>query len=208
MADAINDAGQVVGAGDFSSTGGSQFSAVLWQNGVATNLGTLNDDCYSEAIVINSRGQVVGHSFACDTFVDRAFLWENGTMIDLNTKIPSDFPLRLTNAIAINEQGEIGGFGAPVGCDDAETCGRAFLLIPTGWDDIESTSPVTQSNSDSFQLPAAIAKRSLINTRNESRVRSGWLVGLSDSEPETQNLSTEYPRNNKKPAKFKFEGTS
>ena len=171
-ANAINDAGQIVGAADFSSTGGSQFSAVLWQNGVAINLGTLNGDCYSEAFAINSRGQVVGHSIACDTFVDRAFLWENGTLIDLSTRIPSDFPLRLASAVAINEQGEIGGFGAPVGCDDAETCGRAFLLIPTGWDDIESTSPVTQSNSDSFQLPAAIAKRSLINTRNESRVRS------------------------------------
>jgi probable HAF family extracellular repeat protein len=171
-ANAINDAGQIVGAADFSSTGGSQFSAVLWQNGVAINLGTLNGDCYSEAFVINSRGQVVGHSIACDTFVDRAFLWENGTMIDLNTRIPSNFPLRLTSAIAINEQGEIGGFGAPMGCDDGEICGRAFLLIPTGWDNGQSTPPATQSNSDSFQLPAAIAKRSLINTRNESRVRS------------------------------------
>jgi hypothetical protein len=35
----------------------------------------------------------------------------------------------------------------------------------------------------------------------------GWLVGHSDSESETQNLSTEYPRNNKKPAEFNFEET-
>jgi probable HAF family extracellular repeat protein len=172
LADAINDSGQVVGAGDFSSTGGSQFSAVLWQNGVAINLGTLNGDCYSEAFAINSRGQVVGHSIACDTFEDRAFLWENGTMIDLNEKVPPDFTLRLADAVTINDQGEIGGFGAPVGCDDAETCGRAFLLTPTGWENLESTSPGTPpSNPHSFQLPAAIAKRSLINTRNESRVR-------------------------------------
>ena len=171
-ANAINDAGQVVGGGDFSNQGGSQFSAVLWQNGVATSLGTLSGDCFSEAFVINSRGQVVGVSYACDTFEERAFLWENGSMIDLNEKVSSDFPLRLANAVAINERGEIGGFGAPAGCDDAETCGRAFLLIPTGWDDTESTLPVTQSNSASLKLPTTTAKESRATTRMAARIHS------------------------------------
>ena len=170
LVNAINDSGQVVGAGDFSSTGGSTFSAVLWQNGVATSLGTLSGDCYSEALAINSKGQVVGVSFACDTFENRAFLWEKGSMIDLNEKVPAGFTLRLANAVTINDQGEIGGFGAPAGCDDAETCGRAFLLIPTGWDDIESTSPVVQS--DSVNLKHSRATESQTTTRMADRVRS------------------------------------
>ena len=129
-ANAINDAGQVVGGGDFSNVGGSPFSAVLWSKGVVINLGTLPGDCFSEAYAINDNGQVVGASFACDTFENRAFLWENGSIIDLNEKVPSDLAVRLANAVAINERGEIGGFAAPSGCADAESCGRAFLLLP------------------------------------------------------------------------------
>ena len=96
-ADAINDAGRIVGAADFSSTGGSGFGAALWKNGHAINLGTLSGDCFSEAIAINSGSQAVGVSFACDTFDQRAFLWENGSMIDLNTKTPPGFSLVLAS---------------------------------------------------------------------------------------------------------------
>src|SRR6185437_15037944 len=51
-ANAINDAGQVVGGGDFSNVGGSPFSAVLWSKGAVINLGTLPGDCFSEAYAI------------------------------------------------------------------------------------------------------------------------------------------------------------
>ena len=112
-ANAINDAGRIVGAADFSSTGGSGFGAGLWKNGKAINLGTLSGDCYSEAIAINSGSQAVGVSSACDTFDQRAFLWENGSMIDLNTKTPPGFSLVLASAVSINERGEIGGLGCP-----------------------------------------------------------------------------------------------
>jgi probable HAF family extracellular repeat protein len=146
-ANAMNDAGQVVGGGDFSSTGGSQFAALLWKNGATTEIGTLPGDCFSEAFAINSRGQVVGHSFACETFEERAFLWEKGTIIDLNAKVPAGFPLQITSAVDINERGEIGGFGSPAGCADAEICGHAFLLIPAGPDNdreetLARTTPV------------------------------------------------------------------
>ncbi|MBZ5616841.1 MAG: hypothetical protein LAO23_22795 [Acidobacteriia bacterium] len=182
-ANAMNDAGQIVGGADFSNTGGSPFSAVLWNNGVATNLGTLSGDCFSEASVINSKAQVVGRSFNCDTFEDRAFLWENGSMIDLNDKVPSDFPLRLTSAVAINERGEIGGFGAPAGCSDAEVCGRAFLLIPTGRDD-EGTDELIRTNS--------VVNQSVVSTstgltgrevaaRVHARFRPSWGFGAESS---------------------------
>jgi probable HAF family extracellular repeat protein len=138
-ANAINDAGRIVGAADFSGTGGSGFGAGLWKNGNAISMGTLSGDCFSEAIAINSGSQAVGVSFGCDTFDQRAFLWENGTMIDLNTKTPPGFSLILASAVSINERGEIGGFGLPSGCSDVDTCSHAFLLIPDGDDGDEAT---------------------------------------------------------------------
>ena len=57
-------------------------------------------------------------------------------MIDLNTKTPPGFSLVLAQAVAINEHGEIGGFGLPAGCTDVDACSHAFLLIPDG-DDVD-----------------------------------------------------------------------
>jgi hypothetical protein len=53
-------------------------------------------------------------------------------MVDLNTLIPPGSSLQLTFAIAINNPGEIAGFGVPVGCapQDVGLCGHAYVLIP------------------------------------------------------------------------------
>src|SRR6516165_7487100 len=64
-ANAINDTGEVVGGALFA--GQSIPHAYIWKNGVATDLGTVNGDCFSEAFAINSRSQVVGQSFSCFT---------------------------------------------------------------------------------------------------------------------------------------------
>jgi probable HAF family extracellular repeat protein len=99
---------------------------------VATDLGVLDDDCYSEAFAIDSRGQVVGQSYSCATQTERTFLWENGSMIDLNTFVPPGSGVQLIEAYAINERGEIGGDGNPPGCSNPNdaACGHAFVLIP------------------------------------------------------------------------------
>jgi hypothetical protein len=57
--------------------------------------------------------------------VSRPFLWENGSMADLNSLIPPNSPLKLVYAFAINHRGEIPGNGI-----DANGNVRAFLLIP------------------------------------------------------------------------------
>ena len=125
----INDAGANVGGAVFPN---APFDAYLWKKGVATDLGHLND-CESLAFAINSNGQVVGGTFSCaDGSHSHAFLWEDGTMVDLDTLVPAGSPLQLVEAATINDRGEIAGNGAPQGVarKDFGTMGHAFLLIP------------------------------------------------------------------------------
>ena len=128
-ANAINDKADIVGGGAFPNR---VFDAYLWRNGVATDLGTLAGDCYSEAWAINSNGQVVGISFSCDFSRQRAFLWENGSMVDLDTLIPAHSSLQLQWPMAINDRGEVAGTGGTPGVSppDNVTAGHAFVLIP------------------------------------------------------------------------------
>ena len=129
-ADAINDAGEIVGAGAFQN---ESSDAYLWREGTATDLGHLAGDCTSRGWAINSKSQVVAESYACTGGNARAFLWENGSIIDLNTLIPPRSSLQLVWPMAINDREEIAGVGLPAGChgfDNAGECGHAFLLIP------------------------------------------------------------------------------
>lgn len=137
LASAINDAGQIVGGASFP---GRDFDAAVWQKGVLTDLGTLDEDCYSFADSINSRGQIVGSSYSCDGSITRAFLWQNGSIYDLNELIPADSGLQVagcpTDAIcpSIFDNGDIAGFGIVPGsgCNNGAACGTAVLLRPTG----------------------------------------------------------------------------
>jgi len=64
---------------------------------------------------------------------EHTFLWEgNGPMVDLNTLIPAGSSLQLTYAVAINDRGEIAGFGVAPGVppENHETEGHAYILIP------------------------------------------------------------------------------
>jgi len=88
-----------------------------------TDLGTLNSDPYSESVGndINNRGQVVGVSSS------KAFLWDSGTMYDLNNLIDGLDPLRglftLDIANGINSFGDIVGTGRT-----ASGATHAFIL--------------------------------------------------------------------------------
>jgi probable HAF family extracellular repeat protein len=126
----LNEAGEVVGG---STTQGDQaFMAFLWKDGLMTNLGTVSGDPCSQANSINEEGQVVGISASCDFFtVQHAFLWENGSIFDLNTLIPPNASLKLFYAADINDRGEIVGVGVPpTAPPNPDLFGHLFVLIP------------------------------------------------------------------------------
>jgi probable HAF family extracellular repeat protein len=124
---AINDAGEIVGGGAFPN---HPYDAYLWKDGVAIDLGVMEGDCWSEALVINSQGVVAGLSHSCDGRFQRPFLWRNGHLYDLNQFIHTTSGAYFTQPFAINDRGEIAGIGVEPGCDMDEICGHAFVLVP------------------------------------------------------------------------------
>jgi probable HAF family extracellular repeat protein len=174
VANWINDSGEVAGSADFP--GNQIHHAFLWKNGVMTDLGTVGTDPCSRASAINSKGQIVGGSSDCTTFL-HAYLWENGgPMIDLNTLVAPGSGLTLTLALYINDRGEIAGNGVLANGDT-----HAFVLIPCGEGDEgcegENPTGVTQSSPTSVaQRPAAAtpANQTLSGRGMMDRLRSRW----------------------------------
>jgi probable HAF family extracellular repeat protein len=96
----INEVGQVAG---FS--GGHAF---LYTNGVMQDLGVPPGGFFSEAFGVNNAGQVVG-AFASPDPVgsEHAFLFSDGSAIDLNTTIDPTLGLTLMESTDINDLGQI-----------------------------------------------------------------------------------------------------
>jgi probable HAF family extracellular repeat protein len=112
---AINDSGQVISNYVIDSHG-STFEPFLWTpdvpngtTGTAVGLGFLPDDSSATAYAINSSGEVVGYSRGVSP--QRAFLYRNGTMTDLNTLLPPNSGWQLQAATAINDSEQIVGYG-------------------------------------------------------------------------------------------------
>lgn len=108
----INNAGQIT----FTSSGnfGGPGRAFLYNNGVITFLGTLPGQTFSSANAINDSGEIVGAS-------GHAWVYINGTMIDLNSLIDPSLNINLTDARAINNSGQILATG---------NAGTSYLLRP------------------------------------------------------------------------------
>lgn len=124
----INAAGQVCGRYKpvDDSTAGRGY---LWRNGVAIDLGQLPGPKQSlQAKALNDAGVVVGTSTVVAPGSPRkphAFVWQDGTMVDLNRLIDGDHDGWVLNkAVDINNLGQIVGQGTHNGVP------RAFLATP------------------------------------------------------------------------------
>lgn len=99
----INNSGQIISNHSYSN--GYYERAFLWQNGIVTDLGTLDGFNGSTATSINDSGQIVGRSDV-DREISHAFLWQNGVMTDLGTINGCN----RSEATSINNSGQIVGF--------------------------------------------------------------------------------------------------
>ena len=111
----INDSAQVVYTSfDISSPG-----AFLWQNGSATNLGNLGM-FPTQALGLNNLGHVVGSSSTA-VGAQRAFLWIDGEMVDVNERLSAG-PMGLETALDSTDSGSI----------LCQTGLNIYLLTPVG----------------------------------------------------------------------------
>jgi probable HAF family extracellular repeat protein len=110
QATAINGNGQIVGVASFSDGG----HAVVYSNGIWTDLGKFPGSSGTEATGINLAAQIVGTAF----FPQQSYhppipgkhvplIVRNGVLVDLNTLISSNSGFILTDAVAINDSGQI-----------------------------------------------------------------------------------------------------
>ncbi len=154
---AVNDSGVAVGF--TSPVGSSPYSAVLWSaSGQLMVLPKLDPTHWDHrAFDINAAGQIVGVSGG------RAFLHENGRIIDLNTvtKFPDGTtagPHRwiLHNAFAITEGGKIVGDGS------VDQQRRGFVLLPRCTADADANG--------------------LVDVSDLFRFLNDWFAGIADAD--------------------------
>jgi probable HAF family extracellular repeat protein len=122
-AGAVNKLGQVAGSYTFKALLWEE--TALWDLGLATDLGSLGGSSTSPRD-INDEGVIVGAAtLAGKTAPQRAFIYNNGPMTDLNTLAPVG-NLVLQGANRINNSGQILAWGTP----SHSTTAVGVLLTP------------------------------------------------------------------------------
>ena len=151
LAVSVNDAGAVVGD---SLTSNGQTHGFVWQRGTITDLGTLPGDVLSNASAINLAGAIVGQSCNSDTCegLSRAVLWENGSMVDLNTLVTPPSNLHLHYGYNIADSGEILAYGTLPNGDV-----RIAVLTPMGDCDSDCEQRITEAQNHPAAQPATMS---------------------------------------------------
>lgn len=156
-------------------TGQPEGVAVLWNDGKATDLGTLPGGTESLAGVVNSQGQVAGFSsndipdaFSIAGFPTqtRAFLWQKGVMQDLGTLGGPD-----ALAGCMNESGQVVGFSY------TNSTVNPITTMPTGHAFLWENGKMTDLGSLGGTLSGSFAGGTLCGLNS-----SGQVVGASNLE--------------------------
>ena len=149
--------------------------AVLWRKRSGkwqrTDLSTITDNAFS--ISVSASEQVIGNSGT------GVFLWEDGgPMADLNTLIPPNSGIQLSEAGQINDRGEIAAQGP-----DTNGNNHAVLLVPCdenhpgieGCDySLVDEATLQQSAAPATQRPAAGVPHGRMPAGMLNRFRSRW----------------------------------
>lgn len=126
----INDKGQIIGTVVIRG----ESRALLWENDDVRDLGGFSGWPSTYALSINNKGQIVG--YVADSHIDpyrqRAFLWNNGVMINLGYTYAHG--QEVGSAHAINDHGQIVG-RMPAFLWEKDTRFDLNSLIPpnSGW---------------------------------------------------------------------------
>lgn len=102
---AINDNGVIAGSSQDASGASHPF---VYSHGTMTSLGTYNIDTTPQAI--NDNGVIVGTTYGVDASgypFTHAFIYQAGAFQDLNSLIPAGSGWQLTDAVAVNINGQI-----------------------------------------------------------------------------------------------------
>jgi probable HAF family extracellular repeat protein len=128
----LNNKGPVVGTAGLP--GDETGHAFLWtrEKGLQ-DLGTLAGDFGSGAVAISDSDQIVGISFGPNG--PRAFVWQNGSMSDLNDLVRPTW-LHLLLGTAINVQGQIAGIAVDTTSGEV----HGYVATPLGRNDFEQGS--------------------------------------------------------------------
>lgn len=137
----VNEAGTVVG---IATNRAEDYHAFVWKHGVMIDLGVAAGDQCSIAFAINASGQIVGSSGTCSNFARNALLWDRGELINLNAFVPTASGVQLTEAVNINDRGELAVQGV---LPNGEL--HAFLLTPCDDEPVEAAGCSDGENSGS-----------------------------------------------------------
>jgi probable HAF family extracellular repeat protein len=120
----VNNSDHVTGSSVVDANGNEH--AFLWHDGTLDDLGVIGGAVTSHGLDINNLGDVVG-TLVFDLNngeLNHGFLYRDGMMIDVNTLLPPGSGWVLRDAQAINDVGQIVGFGIINGQR------HAYLLFP------------------------------------------------------------------------------
>jgi probable HAF family extracellular repeat protein len=162
--------------------------AARWSNDTTVqSLGTLGG-AMSQAMAVNNTGDVVGWALTSANQM-HAFLWQNGTITDLNDLLPSGSGWELNWAYALNNTGVIVGDGT---FDDGTGNGpqtHAFRLTITPEDNADGTAPVidwVHVSPDTLWPPnnQMVPVTLTVRARDDSGATpSCSLVGMASTDP-------------------------